>query len=218
MFYSSVDFPALSEFENNFAQIKKELLTILNKPLIEIYNSTWVGERPNYLTNPLDKSTAWKTYTFRFFGINHIPNLESCPAIRNILDKFPTIVTAEFSLLEPNTHILPHKGYTNKLLRAHLGLIIPNGDIGIRVDEISSNWEEGKLLIFDDSIEHEAWNNTNQQRVVFMFDFEPHFNTMKSRNVCTEVLQKTNDSHLLNISPRENWLEWLAEGNFPYIK
>lgn len=218
MFYKADLFPKLSTIKLFNTEIKKELVSVLNKPIRELYESTWAGERPNYLTNPVDTSTAWKTYTFRFFGIDHKPNLDSCPTIKKILHEIPEIVTAEFSLLEPDTHILPHRGYSNQVLRAHLGLLVPIGDIGIRVNNETKVWTEGGILIFDDSLEHEAWNKTKKQRVVFMFDFEPNFNLEKAKAICKEVLQKTNDSHILNIAPRKDWLHWLELGEFPYIK
>lgn len=213
-FYDWRRFQFLIEFKQNFLLIKKELLAIIDKPIEPNNYSTWIGERPDYLSNPIDKNVAWKTLTFRIFGIDYQPNKDSCPTIASLIEKYPFIVTAEFSMLEPQTFIHPHTGFTNKLLRAHLGLVVPEGDAGIKIENDLRVWKEGELLVFDDSKIHEAWNNTNFRRVVFMFDFEPSLNPIKAKDVCKEVLTKTNDKHLLTIAPREQWLSWLDKGYF----
>jgi beta-hydroxylase len=79
--------------------------------------------------------------------------------------------TAGFSSLAPGTHIAPHTGYPDGLLRCHLGLIVPKG-CGIRVGTETRYWEEGKCLIFDDTLEHEAWNKGSSTRVVLLVDFK----------------------------------------------
>src|SRR5690606_33400026 len=74
-----------------------------------------------------------------------------------------------FSLLQPGAHIAPHYGMINARLICHLPLIIPGGG-ALRVGGEARAWEEGKLMIFDDSIEHEAWNEADSDRVVLIFD------------------------------------------------
>jgi aspartyl/asparaginyl beta-hydroxylase (cupin superfamily) len=78
----------------------------------------------------------------------------------------PTIV---FSLLKARSRIAPHCGMFNTRLICHLPLIVPPG-CGFRVGNETRQWEEGKLLIFDDTIEHEAWNDSNEDRLVLIFD------------------------------------------------
>jgi aspartate beta-hydroxylase len=76
----------------------------------------------------------------------------------------------KFSLLSPGTHIWPHCGPTNTRLRAHLGLSIPTG-ARIRVATEERVWENGKILIFDDSFEHEVWHEGDQYRLILIVDF-----------------------------------------------
>ena len=78
----------------------------------------------------------------------------------------PTIM---FSLLRPRTRIPAHTGTHNTRLVCHLPLIVPPG-CGFRVGNETREWEVGKLIIFDDSIEHEAWNDSGGDRVVLIFD------------------------------------------------
>ena len=74
-----------------------------------------------------------------------------------------------FSLLKPRAHIPPHNGLINTRLICHLPLLVP-GPAWLRVGSETRHWQEGKLLIFDDSIEHEAMNEADETRVVLLFD------------------------------------------------
>ena len=74
-----------------------------------------------------------------------------------------------FSILEPGTHIVPHCGMLNTRLICHLPLIVPTG-CRLRVGNHSRDVEAGKMLIFDDSIEHEAWNSGDAIRVILLFE------------------------------------------------
>ncbi|HEU0099203.1 MAG TPA: aspartyl/asparaginyl beta-hydroxylase domain-containing protein [Allosphingosinicella sp.] len=78
----------------------------------------------------------------------------------------PTVV---FSMLKAGAHIAPHTGMFNTRLICHLPLIVPPG-CRFRVGNEVREWEEGKLMIFDDTIEHEAWNDSAEDRVVLIFD------------------------------------------------
>jgi aspartate beta-hydroxylase len=74
-----------------------------------------------------------------------------------------------FSLLKPGTHIPAHNGFVNTRLIAHLPLIVPPG-CRLRVGNETRAWQEGRTWLFDDTIEHEAWNDSDQTRVVLLFE------------------------------------------------
>lgn len=76
---------------------------------------------------------------------------------------------AFFSSLQPTAHIPPHHGLTNARLTVHLPLIVPD-DCAIRVGQDTYHWQEGSLLAFDDSFEHEAWNRSERDRTVLIFE------------------------------------------------
>lgn len=103
------------------------------------------------------------------------PNASMCPATLGALGSVPQPVIrgrspmALFSLLKPGTHIFPHCGMLNTRLICHLPLIVPDG-CRFRVGNEVRAWEEGRLLIFDDSFEHEAWNDGSARRVVLLFE------------------------------------------------
>jgi aspartyl/asparaginyl beta-hydroxylase (cupin superfamily) len=92
----------------------------------------------------------------------------------------PTIM---FSLLRAGARIAPHTGTHNARLICHLPLIVPP-ECGFRVGNEVRQWEEGKLLIFDDTIEHEAWNDSAQDRVVLIFDiWRPELSEQERREI-----------------------------------
>ncbi|HXU80612.1 MAG TPA: aspartyl/asparaginyl beta-hydroxylase domain-containing protein, partial [Polyangia bacterium] len=70
----------------------------------------------------------------------------------------------------PGTHIKPHVGWVRTVYRLHLGLVVPP-DCALRVGAETTPWREGACLVFDDTVEHEAWNRSGQDRVVLLLDF-----------------------------------------------
>ena len=74
-----------------------------------------------------------------------------------------------FSCLEPGTRVAPHSGPTNVRLRCHLALEVPP-DCGMRVGGVERPWEPGRCVVFDDSFEHEVWNDSRRRRVVLVLD------------------------------------------------
>lgn len=102
------------------------------------------------------------------FAENHA----KCPITASVLAKIPGVEIAGrtyFSAMTPGIHIKPHCGPHNFKLRTHLGLITPPEAV-IRVGEVIKPWPEGKCIVFDDSFEHEVWNNSNVTRIVLIVD------------------------------------------------
>lgn len=95
-----------------------------------------------------------------------------------------------FSLLRPGAHIKPHHGLFNHRLICHLPLIVP-GDCALRVGNHLREWEEGKLLIFDDSVEHEAWNRSAQLRVILLFEIWRPEISAENREGLTALISAT---------------------------
>jgi aspartyl/asparaginyl beta-hydroxylase (cupin superfamily) len=90
-----------------------------------------------------------------------------------------------FSLLAPGTRIPAHSGVANFRLVGHLPLIVPPG-CGFRVGPETRQWDAGKLLVFDDTIEHEAWNGGDRDRVVLIFDvWHPDLEAEERRAIST---------------------------------
>ena len=163
LFYNIDEVPELSVLENNYAVILEELNALRDAS----HNGYWLDTFPGYVDEK--NKDKWQVFTFQFFGIKHPLNCSLCPKTYSILQKIPNLISADFSYLPANMHIKPHKGFTQMVLRAHLGLVIPD-NCKLRVGNEIKTWQVGKMLIFDDSFEHEAWNDSNEDRFVLMLD------------------------------------------------
>jgi len=115
---------------------------------------------------------SWQSLMF-YKGARRIEeNCALCPETARRIEQLPggTVREAMVSLLEPKAYIKPHRDSGNQLLTCHLGLRIPS-DCAIRVGGDTRTWSEGRCLIFDTTFEHEAWNKSDEPRVVLLVDF-----------------------------------------------
>ena len=167
--FETDDFPWAREVEAEWKLIREELDQILVRK----------GDLPAFHeisseVRSISSDSNWKTFFLCGYGITSDNAIAQCPETWRILQKIPGLKSAMFSIFEPGKHLPPHRGPYNGVLRFHLGLLVPNepDKIGIRVDDRTCHWEEGKALIFDDAYEHEAWNHSDQVRVVLFVDFE----------------------------------------------
>jgi aspartate beta-hydroxylase len=123
----------------------------------------------------LKERGTWDVFLFYERGRRNDENCARCPVIAQLINSHNTVRTQAglmyVSKLSPGTHIKAHRGPTNLRLRCHLGITIPAGDCGLKVGGEIRHWQEGRCLVFDDSLEHEAWNNTSQPRIVLIIDF-----------------------------------------------
>jgi aspartyl/asparaginyl beta-hydroxylase (cupin superfamily) len=94
---------------------------------------------------------------------------------------------AFFSLLAPRTRIPPHTGVTNARATVHLPLIVPEG-CGFRVGGETRTWVPGTAWAFDDTIEHEAWNDSDQPRLILIFDVWNPYLDEAERDFVREML------------------------------
>lgn len=97
-----------------------------------------------------------------------------------------------FAMMRAGSHLPNHCGGANVYLRMHLGLVIPPGDLGLKVGGETRRWREGDILLFDDSFGHEAWNHSDQDRYILLFRFlHPDFND-DERAWLPEISQRFN--------------------------
>jgi aspartate beta-hydroxylase len=123
----------------------------------------------------LKERGSWDVFLFYERGRKNEGNCARCPVITRIIEGSNTVrATAGLlyvSKLSPGSHIKPHRGPVNLRLRCHLGIKVPDGDCGLKVGGETRRWREGKCIVFDDSLEHEAWNYTTDPRIVLIIDF-----------------------------------------------
>ena len=127
------------------------------------------------------KEPAWDAFFFYRHGERFNKNHDRCPEtsaalesieLCRISDQAPEIC---FSVLGPGTQIMPHFGVSNVRLVMHLPLLIP-GDCALNlIDAGEHHWQEGKLMMFDDTFQHEAWNRSDSPRIILLMDcWNPH--------------------------------------------
>ena len=162
-------FPWAREFETNWHAIRQELEHILRyrNELPRLYEVSPGNTR-------ISADDNWKSFVLYGFGYRAEHNCKLCPETARLLAKVPGIETAFFSILSPGAHIPAHKGIAKGLLRCHLGLIVPQRreSCVMYLDGTPHGWNEGRVLLFDDTHTHEVWNRTEEDRVVLLFDFE----------------------------------------------
>lgn len=114
----------------------------------------------------------WKSFFLWGYDYPVEENLARCPATATLVSAVPGMATACFSILAPGTHIPAHRGVTKGLITCHLGLVIPqDGDARLRLGDRVLRWAEGETLVFDDTCDHEVWNDTRHSRVVLLIQF-----------------------------------------------
>lgn len=166
-FFDLSDFPWVSQLEAGSPLIRKEVDAILeHRDLLPRFQD--ISKDQLVLT----KDDKWKTFFLYGYGYKSEKNCARCPETTRILEQIPGMMTAFFSILAPGKHIPDHEGPYNGVLRCHLGLKIPEPktQCRIRVQDEIRHWEEGKAMIFDDTYNHEVWNDTQGERVVLFLD------------------------------------------------
>ncbi|MBS0362144.1 MAG: aspartyl/asparaginyl beta-hydroxylase domain-containing protein [Proteobacteria bacterium] len=174
-FYDRGDFPWLDEIEAATDDIRQELVDVLadGQQALEPYIA--LSANPDEKWRKLNNSKSWGVFYLWKAGEAQADNMARCPKTVAALSGWPkcelpgSAPTAVFSILEPRTRIPPHTGVNNARLICHLPLIIPPG-CGFRVGAETRPWEPGKAFVFDDTIEHEAWNDSDDHRAVLIFD------------------------------------------------
>ena len=165
--FETAAFPWIPEVESQWRAIRSELDAVLRYPS-GIPNFQDISVEQKAITN----DDRWKTFFFYGYGARNDFNCEICPATARALSAIPGMKTAFFSILFPRKRIPRHRGPYNGVLRYHLGLMVPEPErCGIIVDGVEARWEEGKSLVFDDSFQHEAWNDGERMRVILFVDF-----------------------------------------------
>jgi beta-hydroxylase len=154
-------------------------------PFVKVLEDNWTTIYDEYL-QVKEHMFDWPEYHlynkgWEVFGLFEYPYGEEilsatarCPKTAQLIkDHVPSHGTAGFSRLAAKTVISPHTGYEGNYLRLHLGLEIPTGDCKLKVKNQLYEWQPGRAFIFDDKNMHEAWNNTEKDRVVLIVDFIP---------------------------------------------
>lgn len=174
-FFDRDAFPWLDRVEAATDDIRAELLEILKEEAAFTPYIQGDPSRPQLKQNGLFNNPDWSAFYLWKNGEFMAENAARCPKTLAALADVPMSAvpgrapSVLFSLLRPGARIPPHTGVLNTRMICHLPLIVPPG-CGLRVGNETRAWVEGKAWLFDDSIEHEAWNTSDQTRVILLFE------------------------------------------------
>jgi aspartyl/asparaginyl beta-hydroxylase (cupin superfamily) len=147
-------------------------------PFTKLLGDSWAAIRDEYLALPAELSDPWVQRDmydggWTVFGLyalgKPIPAAARCPQTCRVLEQIPTLSMAAFSRLAGGARVKAHTGWAKSVYRVHLGLVVPTG-CRFRSGAETRPWQEGGCLVFEDTIEHEAWNESDEARVVLILD------------------------------------------------
>lgn len=189
-FYDRSDFSWLHSIEAATDDMRQELLSLLAdgsavlSPYVDYQANV---ARPQW--GELNHSRRWGVYNLWWEGVPFPDHIARFPRTVAALQAWPRCEvpgcspTAVFSILDAKTRIPAHSGVSNTRLIVHLPLIVPHG-CGFRVGAERREWHPGKAFIFDDTFEHEAWNDSDELRAVLILDiWNPYLTEMEREMV-----------------------------------
>lgn len=189
-FFDDRHFPWFAEFGAATGAIRAELLALLEDPgdALRPYVRMDAGS-PDNPWSGLDHSLDWGACFLWEYGEPNQAVIDRCPKTVEALKRIPgaripgRAPNVFFSILKPRARIPPHTGVTNTRAIVHLPLIVPDG-CGFRVGGETRQWVEGKPFAFDDTIEHEAWNDSDEMRAVLILDvWNPHLSPREQQYI-----------------------------------
>jgi aspartyl/asparaginyl beta-hydroxylase (cupin superfamily) len=193
-FYDTAQFPWLSGIVVETDAIREELLVLLKEDGAEF--APYVQHPDGVPLNQwaeLNRSPRWSAFFLWKNGERVEAHCGRCPRTAAAVEKLPLAQmsgyapTVFFSTLEPHTRIPPHTGATNARLIVHIPLVVP-GHCSFRVGNDVREWKPGEALVFDDTMEHEAINDSDKLRVVLIFDIWNPYLTESERALIQELL------------------------------
>jgi aspartyl/asparaginyl beta-hydroxylase (cupin superfamily) len=205
-FYRREDYPWLSEIEAATPAIREEFERVFTEDS---------GRLEPYIAYPegvpldqwaeLNHSRRWSVFYLWRDGEPVVEHQQRCPTTTQLLRSAPMsdvpgyAPTAFFSILDAKSHIPAHTGVTNTRLIVHLPLVIPPG-CRFRVGSEIREWQAGKAWVFDDTIEHEAWNDSDVPRAILIFDIWNNFMTTTERDLVRAAVQGIRDYYRDEVS------------------
>lgn len=188
-FYDRGAFKWSAALEARTAAIRAEALAVAGRTDAFAPYVTLSGNRPEDAHNALVDDEGWSAYYLYRDGLRVEEASAACPQTMAALDAVPLTEmfgrapNVLFSRLKAGARIPPHHGLINTRLICHLPLVVPDG-CGLRVGWETWAWREGETLIFDDTIEHEAWNESGEDRIILLFEvWQPALSAAEQRQV-----------------------------------
>lgn len=200
--------PWAKRLEASFAAIREEAIRVWTEgqrlqDFLELSDSARLED---YLRGD-GVTPAWEAFFFYRHGHRFDANHSLCPRTSEVLESIELCRIEEqapeicFSVLKPRSHIMPHYGVTNVRLVMHLPLLVPPDCALNLIDVGEHHWQEGKLMMFDDTFQHEAWNRSDETRIVLLMDcWNPHLTGVEQLAV-KQLIEMISRFHLADRAP-----------------
>jgi aspartate beta-hydroxylase len=198
-FFDDSYFPWMAEIEARTAAISAEFLALWKKPEDFVPYVAMESGTPENKWSALDHSLDWSTFFLWRHGVRNDEACARCPETAKAVESLPISdipgrsPTVFFSVLKPHTRLPAHTGVTNVRSIVHLPLVVPE-QCGFRVGGESREWKVGKAFAFDDTIEHEAWNDSGEARAVLIFDVWNPYLTPAEQKLLQRFFDVSNSS------------------------
>ncbi len=181
-FYANEWFPELNPLKENWEAIRDEILAYEKErgaiTGMDSYSPAAVS------------GNDWSTINLMSYGVLFHNNRKKFPLLAKLTDQIANITTVTISVLSPHTEIKPHFGDTNGVIRAHLGLVVPDPypTIAMKVGDEVRGWENGELLMFTIVQRHSVWSRSDKRRYLLIVDFVPKVIGDRQNEICTKTL------------------------------
>ena len=167
--YPAYTFDWQTDVEANWQIIRDEALAVLkHRSAVPVLRDV----SPDHDRIAVDEK--WQSFFLWGYGYRMDLNCDRCPRTAEVVERVPGLRSAFFSIHAPHLHIPRHKGVIKGMLTCHLGLAVPTerGRCRMMVEDQELVWEEGKSFVFDDTYHHEVWNDTEEDRVILLIQFD----------------------------------------------
>lgn len=190
-----------------FPQIRADALRVLNEDQ-RLPDFVPAGARVEDYVSGTGPAPSWEAFFFYRRGTRFAANHERCPATSAALESIELCRIAEqapeilFSILKPGSHINPHHGVSNVRLVVHLPLAVPRSCALHLIGHGEHHWQEGRLVMFDDTYLHEAWNRSDDTRIVLLMDCWNPYLTEAEKVAVKELIETISGLHEAGWAPR----------------
>ena len=169
---SAALFPDAERFTAQWRQIREEALTVAHDlHNIPRFHEIMIQQESISANDARD----WRMFIMKAYGQPIARNLARCPALAALIASSPDVLSASLSFLAPGKQVPPHRGPFRGILRGYLVLDMPKRADGVpaavlKVDGREYRLHEGEFMLWDDTFEHEVWNDSAQVRTVLLLD------------------------------------------------
>lgn len=166
------DFAGGAAFVEHWRAIRDEALNVARKVQSVPRFHEIMPEQADISAND---GRDWRMYIMKAYGVEEPQRMASCPRLAALVRQRPEVLSCSFSFLGPGKHIPPHRGPIRGIIRFYMMLAMPRAADGrpaavLRVADTEHRLEDGQYLLWDDTFEHEAWNSSDEVRIVLSLD------------------------------------------------